>query len=326
MGRFRLAFVVCMAVLLLAFLGACRAYSPERSIGAPSPEQVSALDVSLVLISGEEDTAGLHIIALNIDTPINETKADQERIDDINAQGGIAIIAHPGPEHEELLKTLHGYAGLELMPSYSGGPPIYSEPWDAVLADRVRRGMPLVWGFRSDDSHGPPYRPDDTFIMVQARERTKEGIVASIQQGSFYGTLGGALIKNIVLSGNTISVSLPSEMEIAFIKEGGEIIKTVTGISGQYEVRGDEGYVRVEVRSSGGAIMRIAWTQPFRVIGPGSIENPYAAGGDWYKGNIHCHTTESDGALSPGGVIWCYQAGGYDFLAITDHNTITTFP
>jgi len=299
--------------------------SPETVVGAPSPEEFSEFQISLLLIHGEEDTNDLHIVALDIETPIDETKGYQERIDDINAQGGIAIIAHPGYpgfpafEHVELLKELDGYTGFELKLV------IASVLWDIVLTHRVREGKPLVWGFTSDDSHAPPYPPSAAFIMVRASDLTEEEITESIREGSFYSTLGGAVIEDISLSEGIISVNLSSKMEIAFIKEMGEVIETVEGVSAEYEVSGDEGYVRIEVRdrNSVGTLRRIAWTQPFRVISAENIENPYDAKGNWYKGNTHCHTTESDGELPPRAVVWCYQTLGYDFLAITDHNKIT---
>jgi len=37
------------------------------------------------------------------------------------------------------------------------------------------------------------------------------------------------------------------------------------------------------------------------------------------KGNLHVHTTLSDGNMSPKSVIDCYRTLGYDFLAFTDH-------
>lgn len=39
----------------------------------------------------------------------------------------------------------------------------------------------------------------------------------------------------------------------------------------------------------------------------------------FYKGNLHLHTTLSDGRLPPGEAEACYQALGYDFIALTDH-------
>lgn len=43
----------------------------------------------------------------------------------------------------------------------------------------------------------------------------------------------------------------------------------------------------------------------------------------FYKGNVHTHTNWSDGDTSPEDVIGRYRDAGYDFLAITDHNTFT---
>ena len=37
------------------------------------------------------------------------------------------------------------------------------------------------------------------------------------------------------------------------------------------------------------------------------------------KGGLHCHTTRSDGKVTPEEVIRCHYQNGYDFLAITDH-------
>jgi hypothetical protein len=39
----------------------------------------------------------------------------------------------------------------------------------------------------------------------------------------------------------------------------------------------------------------------------------------WYKGNLHCHTTRSDGKVSPAECMARYRHAGYDFLAISDH-------
>ena len=51
--------------------------------------------------------------------------------------------------------------------------------------------------------------------------------------------------------------------------------------------------------------------------------NPFALPGRWYKGNLHAHTTNSDGSLPPEEAVARYHAAGYDFLALTDHWRIT---
>ena len=45
----------------------------------------------------------------------------------------------------------------------------------------------------------------------------------------------------------------------------------------------------------------------------------------WYKGNIHTHTTESDGDAHPERVVSWYRRHGYDFLVLSDHNHLTLF-
>lgn len=48
---------------------------------------------------------------------------------------------------------------------------------------------------------------------------------------------------------------------------------------------------------------------------PIAFSNP----GKFYKGNLHTHSTNSDGRLSVEDVCSGYQAHGYDFIALTDH-------
>ena len=42
-----------------------------------------------------------------------------------------------------------------------------------------------------------------------------------------------------------------------------------------------------------------------------------------YKANLHCHTTMSDGRLTPEEIKAHYQAHGYSIVAFTDHEKIT---
>jgi len=44
---------------------------------------------------------------------------------------------------------------------------------------------------------------------------------------------------------------------------------------------------------------------------------------NWYKGNLHTHTTVSDGALPPEEVLRLYKQNGYDFIALTDHDKLS---
>jgi hypothetical protein len=48
-------------------------------------------------------------------------------------------------------------------------------------------------------------------------------------------------------------------------------------------------------------------------------QGPFAAPGRFYRGNLHTHSTRSDGSLAPEAVVAAYRERGYDFLALTDH-------
>ena len=56
------------------------------------------------------------------------------------------------------------------------------------------------------------------------------------------------------------------------------------------------------------------------------LANPFTLPGTWYRGNLHCHTTNSDGAMPPDRLVAHYSYAGWDFLSITDHWKRTTFP
>lgn len=57
---------------------------------------------------------------------------------------------------------------------------------------------------------------------------------------------------------------------------------------------------------------------------PMIIENPYSSEPWlWLKGNLHAHTTNSDGVRSPQETIRTYKELGYDFLMLSDHDAVT---
>ena len=46
---------------------------------------------------------------------------------------------------------------------------------------------------------------------------------------------------------------------------------------------------------------------------------PFSSPGRFWRGNLHTHSTRSDGHLTPDQVCSFYRDAGYDFLALTDH-------
>lgn len=51
----------------------------------------------------------------------------------------------------------------------------------------------------------------------------------------------------------------------------------------------------------------------------------FSKGGNWYKGNLHSHTTNSDGNFTPEEAVKEFKKHGYAFLCISDHNLYTDY-
>ena len=52
-------------------------------------------------------------------------------------------------------------------------------------------------------------------------------------------------------------------------------------------------------------------------------ESAFTMPGRWYRGNLHTHTTESDGQLTPEALVRTHKRGRYDFVVMTDHWKVT---
>src|ERR1700679_2143481 len=46
---------------------------------------------------------------------------------------------------------------------------------------------------------------------------------------------------------------------------------------------------------------------------------PFSTPGRFWRGNLHAHSSLSDGALNPVDVFEAYKRAGYDFLQMSDH-------
>ena len=51
-----------------------------------------------------------------------------------------------------------------------------------------------------------------------------------------------------------------------------------------------------------------------------TIRSTYESSGEWLRGNLHSHTTMTDGTRAAEEVIADYEQRGYDYLAISDHD------
>ena len=66
------------------------------------------------------------------------------------------------------------------------------------------------------------------------------------------------------------------------------------------------------------AIVAVGFSRP-QAPGP----KPQAPSPQWFKGNLHAHTLNSDGDSTPDDVVRWYREHRYNFVAITDHNYFT---
>ena len=48
--------------------------------------------------------------------------------------------------------------------------------------------------------------------------------------------------------------------------------------------------------------------------------------GQFFKANLHCHTTISDGSMTPEEIKEAYTSHGYSVVAFTDHDVLIPHP
>lgn len=216
---------------------------------------------------------------LLIGTSRFHTGTAQEVVDACNAEGGFAIICHPNPNFDlpappfpvmmtqELAHSLQGVIGVEI---YNGCLPraqrhgagfglgLATDYWDRELSAGRR-----LWGFASDDAHWG-HEINVGWMEVFAAADDYATVKDAVSRGCIVASRGLRLY-DWTFDGKTLSVEadLPYfrsyETEYRFIGCGGEVLATITGRSAQYELSGDEAYVRVEARNGDGSIL---WTQP----------------------------------------------------------------
>ncbi|MFC1686317.1 hypothetical protein ACFLZS_00040 [Patescibacteria group bacterium] len=272
----------------------------------------------LTLLQGEESNGfSHHMIALNI-AGVLPNLPSQDKIDAINGQDGLAILAHPNLKAGQLdyseteILNISDYFGIEIYNGYSqqvANQGIATDKWDLALSNDHR-----VWGFGVDDSHNETQRGNG-FTMVYSEDLTSEDIYQNLEDGDFYAS-SGAMIENISYSASLkrITVTTDKPSTIQYIGKNGHVYAEYTNIMGRsYYIGGDEEYIRVVIKNSDG----YAWTQPFWIDGE-VITNPYQSGFPNRKANLHCHGNEAE--LQS----W-YAEQGYSILAVTNYSHLKSY-
>ncbi|MGZ4902882.1 MAG: CehA/McbA family metallohydrolase [Halobacteriota archaeon] len=214
---------------------------------------------------------GEHIIALNITSRIASQQPPQQVINGINAQGGLALLAHPTlssndkPVANSTLYNLKGYRLVEVTNLDAAEALVF---YDAALS----RGT-QAWLAGGDDAHTLREVNATASVIINADRLTPVDILATLQAGNFYVTTGHGIARSpgearisaITTNNRTICVSVPEPNTITWIQKGGIVLKATEGVTnGIYTGRGDERYVRVMI-SPRAYPAQHAWSQPVRV-------------------------------------------------------------
>ncbi len=179
---------------------------------------------------------------------------------------GFLVVAHPywSALSTEMIASLDGPAAVEVYNHASeleDGLGYSAYVWDQLLA----RGCRLL-AVASDDTHA--YADEDVgggWVMVKAAAKTREAIVAALQQGSYYSTMGPTIESFEITGDRQVQVKCSPVKSVLFRCNGsrGKSMhpapkgEEIAGASHQIPERSK--FVRCEVTDSEG---RKAWTNP----------------------------------------------------------------
>jgi hypothetical protein len=245
----------------------------------------------ILAISGEEITTcekgdncaflnQVHTLAIGITHTIGTRPSSnvsqgntQTVINDIVNQGGLAALAHPAFPGAIYTNPL-GLQNYTFVETQNYTHPLINltnaQVWQYY--DTILSGGKQVWALRDDDAHEAT-SVNRSATMVNADRLTKADIMANLKAGNYYvaagfgstGTRGMARISSITTSNDTITIKVPQNSTIQWIKSGGVVAKTTANvIVDSYKAQGDEGYVRIVVSRSDYPVAQ-AWSQPIFV-------------------------------------------------------------
>jgi hypothetical protein len=157
----------------------------NQTFTARAARRLTASTPGPIVIVGQEVTArDFHISAVGIETPVNAEQTAAKVIEDIHAQGGIAIANHP---ESELYTRGYDHRALALLDGFERTHPVllsrpaaeqsFEEFARRVVA--VNRDAALIG---SSDFHGGG-TPGWCRTYVLARERTAASVIEAVRDG-----------------------------------------------------------------------------------------------------------------------------------------------
>lgn len=228
-------------------------------------------DDAITVISGCEYNTGtadtaedvMHIVALGMksDPVLARSAARQEIIDAINAEGGIAVLAHPAWSLNTLeeIMALKGFSAVEIYNSVSDIGQSRRGYSGYIVDTLANKGviMPLI---AADDVHF--YNGEDetkSFVMVKAKSSSADDILEAVRKSDFYATQGPEL--HLRREGGKMIADCSEVVEISFVSNSSyapdRIIKGEALTHAEYPIKEWEKWIRLEVKDKEG---RYGWS------------------------------------------------------------------
>lgn len=206
----------------------------------------------------------------------------QEWAEIAKKKGEIVTIAHPAwsstYQQPEVLKKIKG--GIRFCEIYNGacdsaskagsqtssGYPIYTLPegkeidyaWEILLDNGC-----VTWGTAVSDAHANNNLTvlANGCVKVFADHNERFEIMKNLCNGNFYASTNVAVsLNSITFEDGVLTIDTGDEgASTEFLKEGGEVLSTVTGSTVSYRMDGTEKYVRARITFPSGEMI---WTQP----------------------------------------------------------------
>ena len=137
----------------------------------------------IVILGAEVTNPSYHLIAVGISRPVNWDQPAARAVDDVHAQGGVAIAAHPMHDYargwdDEAVSRLDGVEAAH--PALEEGADI--ERQFAEFVERARALKPGIASIGSSDFHAHD-RIGRCRTYVFVRERSATGVLEAIRAG-----------------------------------------------------------------------------------------------------------------------------------------------
>ena len=264
-------------------------------------------------ITDQFDRDPIHVNAINLQELIEPQGGDsvrdtiQRNIDAVIEQSRrfdrpmLAHLNHPNFGHALTPADVAAIKGERFFEVYNGhhsvrnhgddNTPSMDQMWDIALTLRLTEyDLGLLYGLATDDAHnhhgqGRTSQPGRGWVWVKADKLTPNAIVSALRAGDFYASTGVTL-KDFGSSDRTLWLEIQPQEGVTYTTEFigtrwrdgavsavGEVLATSSELRPQYEMNGDELYVRARVTSSrthpnpfAEGDMETAWVQP--VLGP----------------------------------------------------------